>query len=128
MRNYGRFVRPYFDANYSVNRKLASGGVQPNLNAGLIKNMPIPLPPSNEQERILGEIEWHLSFIEACERAADAGLARSAALRRSVLKSAFAGRLVSQDPSDEPAAVLLERIRNQRLRAPSAKRRARQSA
>ena len=128
MRNYGRFVRLYFDANYSVNRKLASGGVQPNLNAGLIKDMLIPLPPFNEQERIVGEVDRQLSFIEACDRAIDAGLVRSAALRRSVLKAAFEGRLVSQDPLDEPASVLLERIRDERLTAPSSKRRARQSA
>ena len=54
------------------------------------------------------------SFIEACERATDAGLARSAALRRSVLKAAFAGKLAPQDPSEEPASILLDRIRSAR--------------
>ena len=48
----------------------------------------------------------------------DAALARSAGLRRSVLKAAFEGRLVPQDPSDEPASVLLERIAAERAAAP----------
>jgi type I restriction enzyme, S subunit len=83
-----------------------------------LRLLPIPLPPAEEQARIVAEVERQFSFIEACERAVDAGLARSAALRRSVLKAAFEGRLVPQDPSDEPASVLLERIRAERAAAP----------
>ena len=51
-------------------------------------------------------------------------LARSAALRQSILKDAFAGRLVPQDPSDEPAAELLARIRASRAAAPHKKAKA----
>jgi type I restriction enzyme S subunit len=80
--------------------------------------LPIALPPLEEQARIVAELERQFSFVDACERAVDAGLARSAALRRSVLKAAFEGRLVPQDPSDEPASVLLERIRAERAAAP----------
>jgi type I restriction enzyme S subunit len=83
-----------------------------------LRLLPVPLPPSEEQARIVTEVERQLSFVDACERAVDAGLARSAALRRSVLKAAFEGRLVLQDPSDEPASVLLERIRAERAAAP----------
>jgi type I restriction enzyme S subunit len=83
-----------------------------------LRLLPVPLPPSEEQARIVTEVERQLSFVDACERAVDAGLARSAALRRSVLKAAFEGRLVPQDPSDEPASVLLERIRAERAAAP----------
>ena len=74
----------------------------------------VPVPPPGEQRRIAAELDRQFSFIEACERAVDTGLARSAALRRSVLKAAFEGRLVPQDPSDEPASVMLERIRAER--------------
>lgn len=59
----------------------------------------------------MGEVERQLSVLDACERAVDVGVARSAALRRAVLQAAFGGRLVPQDPSDEPASVLLEPIR-----------------
>lgn len=87
------------------------------------------LPPREEQIRIAGELERQLSFIEACERAVDIGLQRAAALRRSVLKAAFEGRLVPQDPTDEPAAVLLERIRAERSAAPKGRsRRARSTS
>lgn len=108
-----RFLRLVFDASYQANRRLASGGVQPNLNLGLVRSIEVPLPPANEQQRIVTEVERQFSFIDACERAADTALARSAALRRSVLKAAFEGKLVAQDPADEPASVLLERIRGE---------------
>lgn len=101
---------------------------QANVNGTKLKQFPIPLPPMEEQRRIVAEVERQLSFVEACERAVDVGLARSAGLRRSVLKAAFEGRLVPQDPSDEPASVLLDRIRAERMAPPVAKRRARQTA
>ncbi len=75
------------------------------------------VPPLEEQDRIVAEVERQFSFIEAAERAVDAGLARSKGLRRSVLKAAFEGRLVEQDPSDEPASVLLDRIAAERAAA-----------
>ena len=87
---------------------------QANVNGTKLKHFPMPLPPSVEQRRIVAEVERQFSFIEACDRAIDAGLARSAALRRSLLKVAFEGRLVAQDPWDEPASMLLERIRAER--------------
>lgn len=93
-----------------------------------LRLLPVPLPPTAEQQRIVAEVDRQLSFIEAAERAVDAGLARSAALRRSVLKAAFEGRLVPQDPSDEPASVLLERIRAERAANPKPQRRQRRSA
>jgi type I restriction enzyme S subunit len=88
------------------------------LSTGKLKTLPVVVPPPSEQLRIVAEVERQFSFIDACERAVDAGLARSAALRRSVLKAAFEGRLVPQDLSDEPASVLLERIRAERTAAP----------
>ena len=87
---------------------------QANVNGTKLSRFPIPLPPIEEQERIVAEVERQFSFIDACERAVDAGLVKAAALRRSVLKAAFEGKLVEQDPSDEPASVLLERIRAER--------------
>ena len=56
------------------------------------------------------EVERQFTFIDACERIVEVGLARSAALLRSILKSAFDGKLVPQDPTDEPGAALLRRI------------------
>ena len=98
------------------------------LSTGKLKILPVVVPPLEEQKRIVTEVERQLSFVEACERAVDVGLARSAGLRRSVLKAAFEGRLVPQDPSDEAASVLLDRIRAERAAQSVAKRRARQTA
>jgi type I restriction enzyme S subunit len=76
--------------------------------------LPIPLPPLAEQEESVAEIERRLSVVEEVEAQVEAGLKRAARLRQSILKQAFEGRLVPQDPSDEPAEALLERIRSER--------------
>jgi type I restriction enzyme S subunit len=106
----------------------ASSAGQYNLSLRGLAPTPIALPPLEEQVRIVAEVERQFSFVEACERAVDVGLARASGLRRSVLKAAFEGLLVPQDPSDEPGTVLLERIRAERSVQPVAKRRARQTA
>jgi type I restriction enzyme S subunit len=97
---------------------LQAGTTRKRISRKNLAAMEIFVPPVAEQRRIVAEVEHHFSFVDACERAVDAGLARSAALRRSMLKAAFEGRLVPQDPSDEPASVLLERIRAERAAAP----------
>lgn len=112
----GPLAQRFFEAKV---RGVAVKGI----NIGHLRQMPVAVPPAEEQGRIVAEVERQVSFVEACERAVDAGLKRSAALRRSVLKSAFEGRLVSHDPTDEPASVLLERIRDERAAAPKAKSR-----
>ncbi len=104
-------------------RTISDGSNVPQLNHSDVAPLPIAVPPMEEQARIVTEVERQMSFIDACERAVDAGLERSAALRRSVLKAAFEGRLVPQDPTDEPASVLLERIRAERAAAPKTKSR-----
>lgn len=98
------------------------------LSTGKLKGLPIVVPPIAEQRRIVAEVERQMSFIKACEGAVDAGLKRSAALRRSVLTAAFEGRLAPQDPTDEPATVLLERIQAERVAAPKPKRRRAQAS
>lgn len=70
-----------------------------------------PLPPLAEQRRIVAEVERRLSVIAAMDAAVAANLKRAERLRQAILKRAFEGRLVPQEPSDEPAAALLERIR-----------------
>ena len=72
------------------------------------------LPPLAEQRRIVAEVERRLSVIQQAEVAVDASLKRAERLRQSILKQAFSGKLVPQDPGDEPASVLLERIRAER--------------
>ena len=85
-----------------------------NFNLDDIRPTPIPLPPSDEQEIIETEVAERLSQIEAAKDAIDHDLLRAARLRQSILKQAFEGKLVPQDPNDEPASVLLERLRSSR--------------
>ncbi len=81
------------------------------ISMGAITGQIIPLPPLAEQQRIVTEVERRLSVVEELEAAVEANLKRAGRLRQAILKRAFEGKLVPQDPSDEPATVLLERIR-----------------
>ena len=87
---------------------------QANVNGTKLAAIPIPLPPLAEQQRIVAEIERRLSAIQQAEATVEASLARAERLRQSILKQAFSGKLVPQDPGDEPASVLLDRIRAER--------------
>lgn len=79
-----------------------------------IKELIIALPPKAEQEAIVLDIESRLSVCDKIEESITHSLLQSEALRQSILKKAFEGKLVSQDPNDEPASVLLERIKAER--------------
>jgi type I restriction enzyme S subunit len=76
-----------------------------------LRRLPIPLPPLKEQEKIVEEFERLNTVAENIEKTIEAELIRADRLRQSILKQAFSGQLAPQDPNDEPASVLLERIR-----------------
>lgn len=82
-----------------------------SINITKLGALPVPLPPLAEQRRITAEVDRLLSAADTTEQAVRAQLTRARRLRQAVLKRAFEGKLVPQDPSDEPASVLLERIR-----------------
>jgi len=90
------------------------GGAVPSLRKGDIEEIPILLPSLPEQQEIVCLLGGQFEVIEQNEREIDAALKRSEALRQSILKKAFTGQLVPQDPTDEPASALLARIRKER--------------
>ena len=87
---------------------------QANIFQGKIRTLVFPLPPVDEQFRIVSEIARLLSVTDQTDYLVSAAAQRSDRLRQSILKWAFEGKLVDQDPNDEPASVLLERIRAER--------------
>ncbi|ORJ53701.1 restriction endonuclease subunit S [Geothermobacter hydrogeniphilus] len=81
------------------------------LNLEDVRAASVAIPPLSEQHRIVAEVERHLSIIAEAETQVEANLQRAEQLRQSILKQAFTGKLVPQNPNDEPAGVLLEQIR-----------------
>lgn len=92
----------------------AQGQTRPGLNGTIIKQLCIPLPPRAEQDRIVPEADRLLSIQAESTSALAATTQRCDRLRQAILKWAFEGRLVDQDPTDEPASRLLERIQVER--------------
>lgn len=93
-----------------------------------IVSMVIPVPPLPEQDAILAELGQQRERINALASVLDAELRRAEAQRMNILKAAFAGHLVRQDPDDESASELLVRIRAECLGGGSASRRYRKTA
>ena len=108
------FGQIFFEQSGKQTTNLAS------INLSVLSSFPVPLPPFAEQHRIVADVDRRLSVIQQAEAAVEANLTRAERLRQSILKQAFSGRLVPQDPDDEPASVLLERIRAEREAAQAA--------
>nr|BBH92750.1 hypothetical protein KTA_09490 [Thermogemmatispora argillosa] len=109
------FVSSEHGRSFIKDKAISSAG-QHNISLSIIHSMPLPLPPLEEQRQIVAEVERRLSIIQQAEEAIERSLKRAEHLRQSILKRAFSGQLVPQDPSDEPASQLLERIRAERAR------------
>lgn len=120
---YDRFIAPYFfffaqsPLFISMLKDSLQGVDQPFINKPRLLNLPISLPPKREQCQIVSEIERHISVIKNTHEIIEINLVNVIHLRQSILKRAFEGRLVPQDPKDEPASLLLERIRAERTKA-----------
>ncbi|EJH63370.1 restriction endonuclease subunit S [Vibrio cholerae] len=92
-----------------------SGGVGINhLSAGKFSKIAVPLPSLVEQGVLVAEITAELDAIDRQTEATVLGLKQAEAQRKNILKSAFSGQLVPQEPNDEPASVLLEKIKQER--------------
>jgi type I restriction enzyme S subunit len=116
---FGRF---WFESHGKQTTNLAS------INLKTLKSFPVPVPPSGEGPVRVTEAQRRLSIIEACAHDVKRSIERIAVLRRSLLVAAFSGRLVPQDPDDEPASELLARIAKTRAEAEAAEKEAKAAA
>jgi type I restriction enzyme, S subunit len=89
---------------------------QANVNATKLRALTVPLPPSAEQLQAVARVERAFSIADEVQRNIDRELKRAERMRQSILKKAFEGKLVPQDPNDEPALMLLERIKIERAK------------
>lgn len=94
--------------------KFIKGIGRPRINLGHIRAIPIALCSCDEQDEIDKQFSNAQIAINEQLAAIELGLKQSTAQRQNILRAAFSGQLVPQDPNDEPASVLLERIRNER--------------
>ncbi len=112
---------PYF-AYYFMTYAASSGLLSPNFTGSTIKhltgkglgNVLFPLCTLAEQNQIVHLLDRSFNLCDELDRQIELEIRRSDALRQSILKKAFSGQLVPQDPNDEPASVLLDRIRAER--------------
>lgn len=95
-------------------RKITKGVVQQKVSLSRFSGIALPLPPLIEQIRILREVERRLSAASRLEASLDQQFGRVKSMRRFLVTQAIGGSLVPQDPNDEPASDLLERLRAQR--------------
>ena len=102
--------------------ELCKGSTRVFLNQTILSSLIFPLPSLEEQRKILKEVDEHFSYADELDAVTGVSSRRSDKLRQSLLKKAFSGLLVPQDPNDEPASVLLERIRAEREAAAAAGR------
>lgn len=113
---YYQAISPQFQEQIKTN---ASSTTLPILNKSKFCALPFVVCPLPEQHEIVRLLDEQFEAIGRNEREIDAALKRSEALRQSILHRAFTGRLVPQDPADEPATELLARLRAAKAAAPA---------
>lgn len=104
-------------------KPFVTGSTVPKLNQEKSRQIPVLIPPLGEQKRIVDKIESCFSKIDAIEKSVDTAETLLKKYRESLLAKAFRGELVPQDPKDEPASKLLERIRTERDKSSDGKKR-----
>jgi type I restriction enzyme S subunit len=110
------FLKLALFENYERIRLLSSGGVQPNLNLEKVRAIAVPVCPAAELSVLAGAVTSALERISGVQAVLARAGERAAHLESALLAKAFRGELVPQDPGDEHASVLVERIRTERAK------------
>ncbi|WP_220126445.1 restriction endonuclease subunit S [Xanthomonas oryzae] len=105
-----------------ISQETKGSAGQVNISLSQCRDFVFPVPPTQIQDEIVHRVEQLFAFADQLEAKVAVAQQRIDALTQSLLAKAFRGELVPQDPSDEPASVLLDRIRAQRAAAPKPKR------
>lgn len=117
---FAGFVLYFLQFKQLAFRNNKTGSAIPHLNKELFFNMPFPVPPLAEQQRIVAKIEELMPLVEEYGKAEERLTALNAEfpdkLRKSILQQAIQGKLTERDPTDEPASELLKRIRAEKER------------
>ena len=108
-----KYLWHWFQFQYEITRQSGSGSGPQALNCQRVRELPLNLPPLPEQEEIVRRVEGLFTLADQLEARYTTAQAQVDKLTQSILAKAFRGELVAQDPSDEPAEKLLERIREQ---------------
>jgi type I restriction enzyme S subunit len=118
------YVVAYLNSPIGRSRVLGkqTGSALPHFNVGAMSRSVIPLPPKREQVEIASNVAERLSQGELAMIEMERSHARSLLLRQAILKRAFEGKLVPQDPKEEPASELLARIQEARKGEPLQRR------
>jgi type I restriction enzyme, S subunit len=111
------------ESRHAIRSAVKTTAGQAGISGGEIKRIPLRLPDLDEQRRRAAEFQEHDEAVRHIEENVRSVAKRGDYLRRSLLSEAFSGRLVPQDPAEEPASVLLERIRAERAAQLRARRR-----
>ena len=123
----GRYLNLFLNsyvARQHGNSVKTDGVNQSNISGSKLARYPFPYCSIEEQCAIASDLDKAFSVLDGIEVNIVHELQRAAALRQSILKKAFTGQLVPQDPNDEPASALLDRIRAERKRSANGSRRA----
>lgn len=124
------FLAYFINSSYGrawIARVVSQQVGQANVNGTKLQALTVFLPPAQEQRIIVEEVERYLSVAEAAESMVNSELKRAEKLGQSILKQAFSGKLVPQDPTDEPASVLLERIKEEKAKREQEKKKRKRS-
>ena len=107
---YNRYLFFYLMAQREHFRSLGGGGAQPNISKDIITSYPFPVPPLAEQRCIVAKIDELFAIVDSMGNAADGLSFAAKRLDKKILDLAIRGKLVPQDPNDEPASELVKRI------------------
>jgi type I restriction enzyme S subunit len=129
--SYNPYFAYYFLVYISLTQRIAkyfTGTTIQHLTGTGLAKIPFPVCPIEEQALVVSIVEQQFSAVDALDEQITDELTRAETLRQSILKKAFSGQLVEQDPNDEPASVLLERINAEKARQTPRKKTAKRKA